>query len=141
MTVEKTLSIIKPDAVRRNLTGKIMAMFEEEGLSIVAQKKLRLTKNQAGLFYFIHKERPFYRDLCEFMSSGPISVQVLEGANAIELNRKIMGATNPKDAESGTIRKEFALSLTENTVHGSDSKDTAKEEIAFFFSKMEILDF
>ena len=141
MSVEKTLSIIKPDAVKRDLTGKIIAMFEEKGLRVVAQKKIWLSKEQAGSFYDIHRDRPFFDELCEFMSSGPIVVQVLQGNNAIELNREIMGATNPEQAETGTIRKEFALSMTENSAHGSDSPETASEEIRFFFSGLEILQF
>ena len=141
MSVEKTLSIIKPDAVKRDLTGKIIAMFEEKGLRVVAQKKIWLSKEQAGSFYDIHRDRPFFGELCEFMSSGPIVAQVLQGDNAIELNREIMGATNPEQAEAGTIRKEFALSMTENSAHGSDSPETAKEEISFFFSGLEIVQF
>ena len=141
MSVENTLSIIKPDAVKRDLTGKIIAMFEEKGLRVVAQKKIWLSIEQAGSFYDIHRDRPFFRELCEFMSSGPIVVQVLQGNSAIELNREIMGATNPEQAEAGTIRKEFALSMTENSAHGSDSPETAKEEISFFFSGLEILQF
>ena len=141
MSVENTLSIIKPDAVKRDLTGKIIAMFEEKQLRIVAQKKIWLSKAQASSFYAIHKDRPFFDELCEFMSSGPIVVQILQGMNAIERNREIMGATNPEQALPGTIRKEFALSLTENSAHGSDSADTAKEEINFFFSGLEIFEF
>jgi nucleoside-diphosphate kinase len=141
MSLEKTLSIIKPDAVKRDLTGKIIAMFEETGLRVVAQKKIWLSKEQAGSFYAVHRDRPFFGELCEFMSSGPIVVQVLEGKSAIELNREIMGATNPDQAEAGTIRKEFALSMTENSAHGSDSPETAREEISFFFSGLEILQF
>ena len=141
MSVEKTLSIIKPDAVKRDLTGKIITMFEEKGLRVVAQKKIWLSKEQAGSFYDIHRDRPFFDELCEFMSSGPIVVQVLQGNSAIELNREIMGATNPDQAEAGTIRKEFALSMTENSAHGSDSPETAREEISFFFSGLEILQF
>ncbi len=141
MSVENTLSIIKPDAVKRDLTGRIIAMFEEKQLRIVAQKKIWLSKAQAGSFYAVHKERPFFDELCEFMSSGPIVVQVLQGTNAIERNREIMGATNPEEAEAGTIRKEFAISMTENSAHGSDSTDTAEEEINFFFSGLEILEF
>ena len=141
MTLEKTLSIIKPDAVKRDLTGKIIAMFEEKGLRVVAQKKIWLSKEQAGSFYDVHRDRPFFGELCEFMSSGPIVVQVLEGNSAIELNREIMGATNPDQADAGTIRKEFALSMTENSAHGSDSPETAREEISFFFSGLEILQF
>ena len=141
MSVENTLSIIKPDAVKRDLTGKIIAMFEENQLRIVAQKKIWLSKAQAGSFYAVHKDRPFFGELCEFMSSGPIVVQVLRGTNAIEKNREIMGATNPEQAEAGTIRKEFALSMTENSAHGSDSPETAREEIGFFFSGLEIIQF
>ena len=141
MSVEKTLSIIKPDAVKRDLTGKIISMFEEKGLRVVAQKKILLSKEQAGSFYAVHRERPFFDELCEFMSSGPIVVQVLQGSNAIELNRQIMGATNPEQAEAGTIRKEFALSMTENSAHGSDSTETARDEINFFFSGLEVLQF
>ena len=141
MSVENTLSIIKPDAVKRDLTGKIVAMFEEKNLRIVAQKKIWLSKVQAGSFYAVHKDRPFFDELCDFMSSGPIVVQVLQGTNAIERNREIMGATNPEQADAGTIRKEFALSMTENSAHGSDSAETAKEEISFFFSGLEILEF
>ena len=141
MSLEKTLSIIKPDAVKRDLTGKIIAMFEEKGLRVVAQKKIWLSKEQAGSFYDVHRDRPFFGELCEFMSSGPIVVQVLQGNSAIELNREIMGATNPEQAEAGTIRKEFALSMTENSAHGSDSPETAREEIGFFFSGLEILQF
>ena len=141
MSLEKTLSIIKPDAVKRDLTGKIIAMFEEKGLRVVAQKKIWLSKEQAGCFYAVHRKRPFFDELCEFMSSGPIVVQVLQGNNAIELNRRIMGATNPEEAEAGTIRKEFAVSMTENSAHGSDSVETAREEINFFFSGLEIVQF
>ena len=139
MAIERTLSIIKPDATGRNLTGKINAKFEEAGLRIVAQKRIRLTKEQAGRFYAVHKERPFYDELCEFMASGPVVVQVLEGENAIARNREVMGATNPADAAPGTIRAEFAQSVGENSVHGSDAPETAAEEIAFFFSGLEIV--
>ena len=141
MSVENTLSIIKPDAVKRDLTGKIIAMSEEKSLRIIAQKKIWLSKSQAGSFYAVHRDKPFFDELCEFMSSGPIVVQVLQGINAIEKNREIMGATNPEHADAGTIRKEFALSMTENSAHGSDSSETAKEEINFFFSGLEILEF
>ena len=141
MSVENTLSIIKPDAVKRDLTGKIIAMFEEKQLRIVAQKKIWLSKAQAGSFYAVHKDRPFFDELCDFMSSGPIVVQVLQGMNAIDRNREIVGANNPEQAEAGTIRKEFALSMTENSAHGSDSTETAREEISFFFSGLEILQF
>ena len=139
MAIQRTFSIIKPDATKRNLTGAIAAKLEEAGLRIIAQKKIHLTKEQAGVFYEVHKERPFYDELCEFMSSGSIVVQVLEGENAISLNREIMGATNPSEAAEGTIRKEFALSLGENSVHGSDGEDTAVVEISYFFSGLELV--
>jgi len=139
MAKERTLSIIKPDATRRNLTGKINAKFEESGLRIVAQKRLHLTEEQAGKFYEVHKERPFYGELVSFMVSGPVVVQVLEGDDAVALNRNVMGATNPANAEPGTIRKEFAESIEANSVHGSDSLENAKKEIAFFFSETEIV--
>lgn len=139
MAKERTLSIIKPDATRRNLTGKINAKFEEQGLRIVAQKRLQLSEAQAGKFYEVHKERPFYGELVSFMISGPVVVQVLEGDDAVAANRKIMGATNPANAEPGTIRKEFAESIEANSVHGSDSLENAKNEIAFFFSETEIV--
>jgi nucleoside-diphosphate kinase len=139
MALERTFSIIKPDATKRNLTGKIVAKLEEGGLRVVAQKRIHLTQAQAGVFYGVHKERPFYDELCEFMSSEPIVVQVLEGENAIARNREIMGATNPAEADDGTIRKEFALSIGENSVHGSDGPDTAREEIAYFFSGLELV--
>ncbi|HRI77839.1 MAG TPA: nucleoside-diphosphate kinase [Alphaproteobacteria bacterium] len=139
MAKERTLSIIKPDATRRNLTGKINAKFEEQGLRIVAQKRLQLSEVQAGKFYEVHKERPFYGELVSFMISGPVVVQVLEGDDAVAANRKIMGATNPANAEAGTIRKEFAESIEANSVHGSDSLENAKNEISFFFSETEIV--
>ena len=139
MAIERTLSIIKPDATRRNLTGKINAKFEDAGLRIVAQKRIKLSPEQAGQFYAVHKDRPFYGELVEFMASEPVVVQVLEGENAIAKNREVMGATNPKDAAPGTIRAEFAASVGENSVHGSDAPETAKEEIAFFFSGLEIV--
>lgn len=139
MALERTLSIIKPDATKKNITGKINAKFEEKGLRIVAQKRVRLSKEQAQKFYEVHKERPFYSELVDFMTSGPVVVQVLEGENAILKNREIMGATNPKDAAPGTIRKEFAASVGENCVHGSDAADTAKVEIALFFKDSEIV--
>ena len=139
MPTERTLSIIKPDATRRNLTGKINAKFEDAGLRIVAQKRIHMSKEQAGLFYAVHKERPFYDELCEFMASAPVVVQVLEGDSAIAKNREVMGATDPAEAAEGTIRKEFALSKGENSVHGSDAPDTAAEEIAFFFAELEIV--
>ena len=139
MATERTLSIIKPDATRRNLTGKINAKFEEAGLRIVAQKRIQLTKAQAGEFYKVHAERPFYDELCEFMASEPVVVQVLEGEGAIAKNREVMGATNPADAAEGTIRAEFAESVGENSVHGSDAPETAAEEIAFYFAGLEIV--
>ncbi len=139
MATERTLSIIKPDATRRNLTGKINAKFEDAGLRIVAQKRIHLTKEQAGKFYEVHASRPFYDELCEFMASGPVVVQVLEGEGAIGKNREVMGATNPADAASGTIRAEFAESVGENSVHGSDAPETAAEEISFYFSGLELV--
>ncbi len=139
MALERTFSIIKPDAPRRNLTGAINAKFEEAGLRIIAQKRILMTKQQAGVFYEVHKERPFYDELCEFMSSAPVVVQVLEGENAITKNREIMGATNPADAAPGTIRAEFAESVGENSVHGSDAAETAAVEIAYFFSGLELV--
>ncbi|MBW7055161.1 nucleoside-diphosphate kinase [Paracoccus bogoriensis] len=139
MAIERTLSIIKPDATRRNLTGKINAKFEEAGLRIIAQKRIKLSAEQAGKFYEVHKDRPFYGELVEFMASGPVVVQVLEGENAIARNREVMGATNPAQADEGTIRKEFALSVGENSVHGSDAPETAAQEIAFFFSGLELV--
>ncbi len=139
MAVEQTLSIIKPDATRRNLTGAINACLERAGLRIVAQKRLRLSREQAERFYEVHKERPFYESLCDFMTSGPVVVQVLEAENAVALNRQVMGATNPADAAPGTIRAEFAESLEANSVHGSDSPDNARREVAFFFTDEEIV--
>ena len=139
MAVERTFSIIKPDATRRNLTGKINARFEEKGLRIVAQKRLKMSRQQAEGFYAVHKERPFFNDLCTFMTSGPVVVQVLEGDNAVAKNREIMGATNPANAAEGTIRKAFALSVGENSVHGSDSKENAAIEIAQFFCGNDIV--
>ncbi len=137
--MEQTLSIIKPDATKRNLTGAINSRFEENGLRIVAQKRIRLTEKQAQEFYGEHAERPFYKDLWTFMCSGPVVVQVLQGENAIMKNREIMGATNPAEAADGTIRKDFAESIDANSVHGSDSKDSAKREIDFFFTSEEIV--
>lgn len=137
--MERTLSIIKPDATRRNLTGKINTKFEESGLKIIAQKRVHLTKQQARIFYDVHKDRPFFESLVNFMSSAPVVVQVLEGKNAVMRNREMMGATNPSEAQEGTIRKEFAESIEANSVHGSDSLDDAKKEILFFFSEIEIL--
>lgn len=139
MAIERTLSIIKPDATKRNLTGKVNAKFEDAGLRIVAQKRVQLTPAQAGAFYAEHKERPFYGELTEFMTSEPVVVQVLEGEGAILKNREVMGATNPANADAGTIRKEFALSVGENSVHGSDSPEAAAREIAFFFSGLELV--
>ena len=139
MTIENTLSIIKPDATRRNLTGSINAKFEQAGLNIIAQKRLQLTKDMAQKFYEIHKDRPFFNDLVDFMISGPVITQVLRGENAVKLNREVMGATNPKDAEKGTIRKEFAESIEANSVHGSDSLENAKSEISFFFAEIELI--
>ena len=138
MATERTLSIIKPDATRRNLTGTINHRLESRGLRIVAQKRMRLTEAQAERFYEVHAERPFYRDLVAFMTSGAIVVQVLEGEDAVAVNREIMGATNPADAAPGTIRKDFAESIEANSVHGSDSPENAVREIAFFFSTIEI---
>jgi len=138
MTSQRTLSIIKPDAVKRNITGKIIQKFEDGGLSIIAQKRMLLTKEQAEAFYSVHKERPFYNDLVSFMTSGPVVVQILEGDNAIQRNRDIMGATNPEEADSGTIRAEYALNIEANSVHGSDSEDNAVIEISFFFDPSEI---
>ena len=137
---EQTLSIIKPDATKRNLTGLINAKFEKAGLKIIAQKRLQLTRSMAESFYEIHKDRPFFNDLVDFMISGPVVVQVLEGDNAVKLNRDVMGATNPKEAEEGTIRKEFAESIEANSVHGSDSLENAKNEISFFFADIELVD-
>ena len=139
MSVERTLSIIKPDATKRNLTGLINAKFENAGLKIIAQKRLQLTKSMAEKFYEIHKDRPFFRDLVDFMISGPVVVQVLEGDNAVKLNRDVMGATNPDDAEEGTIRKEFAESIEANSVHGSDSLENAQNEVSFFFANIELV--
>ena len=139
MTIERTLSIIKPDATRRNLTGQINARLEAAGLRITAQKRLRLTREQAETFYAVHAERSFFDDLCDFMISGPVVAQVLEGENAIVKNREIMGATNPANATDGTIRKDFGETVEANSVHGSDSAETAAREIAFFFSDIEIV--
>ena len=133
MAVEQTLSIIKPDAVAKNVVGEIYTMFEQAGLSIVSARMMHLTEAQAGEFYAVHKERPFYKDLVSFMTSGPVMVQILEGENAIARHREVMGATNPAEAAEGTIRQRFATSIDENAVHGSDAPETAKDEIAFFF--------
>ena len=140
MTIQQTLSIIKPDATKRNLIGRIVSKLESSGLKIIAQKKIQLTESQAKQFYKVHEERPFYSDLVKFMISGPVVVQVLEGENAVIKNRQVMGATNPEEAEEGTIRKEFAESLEANSVHGSDSIENANQEISFFFSKIELVD-
>ena len=139
MNIQQTLSIIKPDATKRNIVGKILSKLEGSGLKIIAQKKIHLTENQAQEFYKVHEGRPFYNDLVKFMISGPVIVQVLEGDDAVAKNRDVMGATNPEDAKDGTIRKEFAESLEANSVHGSDSIENANTEISFFFSKIEIV--
>ena len=139
MALERTFSIIKPDATKRNLTGKIIDRFESNGLRVVASKRLHMSREQAEGFYAVHKERPFFGELDSFMISGPVVVQVLEGENAIAKNREIMGATNPADADEGTIRKDFAESIEANSVHGSDAPETAAEEIKFFFSNDEIV--
>lgn len=139
MAMQRTLSIIKPDATRRNLTGEINTRFEKAGLRIVAQRRIQLSRAQAEAFYAVHKERPFYNDLCNFMTSGPVVVQVLEGEEAIAENRRVMGATNPAEAEAGTIRKDFAESIEANSVHGSDAPETAAQEIAFFFAGVDIV--
>ena len=139
MPIERTLSIIKPDATRRNITGKINSYFEKSGLRIIAQRRIKLTNEQAKEFYKVHQERPFYNSLVSFMTSGPVVVQVLEGEDAVLANRNIMGATNPAEAETGTIRKDFAESIEANSVHGSDSPENAIQEINFFFSKEEIV--
>jgi len=139
MALERTFSIIKPDATKRNLTGKIIDRFESNGLRVVASKRLHMSREQAEGFYAVHKERPFFGELVSFMISGPVVVQVLEGENAIAKNREIMGATNPADADEGTIRKDFAESIEANSVHGSDAPETAAEEIRFFFSDDEIV--
>ena len=138
MAIENTLSIIKPDATRRNLTGLINAKFEKAGLKIIAQKRLQLSKSIAQKFYEVHKDRPFYNDLVNFMMSGPVVVQVLEGENAVKVNRDTMGATNPEEAEEGSIRAEVGLSIEANSVHGSDSEENARSEINFFFKDEEI---
>ena len=139
MAIERTLSILKPDATRRNITGKVNAYLEKAGLRIVAQRRIRLTRERAESFYAVHRERPFYRDLCTFMTSGPVVVQVLEGEDAVARNREVMGATNPIQAEAGTIRRDFAESVEANTVHGSDSPANAAAEIAFFFAADDIV--
>ena len=139
MAIERTLSIIKPDATKRNLTGKINAKFEEAGLRIIAQKRIHLSKDQAGVFYEVHAERPFYDELCDFMASEPVVVQVLEGEGAILKNREVMGATNPAEAAEGSVRAEYAESVGENSVHGSDAPETAAVEIAYFFAGLELV--
>ncbi len=139
MAVERTLSIIKPDATRRNITGKVIDRLEQAGLRIVAQRRIQLTQERAEAFYDVHRERPFFADLVAFMTSGPVIVQVLEGEDAINRNREVMGATNPAEAADGTIRKDFAESIEANSVHGSDGPETAAQEIAFFFSADEIV--
>jgi nucleoside-diphosphate kinase len=139
MAIERTLSIIKPDATARNITGKIIAKLEEAGLRIIAQKRIHMTREQAEGFYAVHKERPFFGELVEFMISGPVVVQVLEGENAIAKNREVMGATNPKEAEEGTIRAEFGEDIGRNAVHGSDAPETAKQEVAYFFTEEELV--
>nr|CRH06960.1 nucleoside diphosphate kinase [Candidatus Magnetococcus massalia] len=140
MAIERTISIIKPDAVAKNVIGEIYSRFEKAGLRIVASKMIQLTPQTAGAFYAVHKERPFYKDLVDFMISGPVMVQILEGEGAIAKNREVMGATNPKEAAPGTIRADFAESIDANAVHGSDAPETAAQEIAFFFSQTEICD-
>lgn len=139
MATERTLSIIKPDATRRNITGAIVARLEEAGLRVIAQRRVRLTREQAEKFYAVHKDRAFFDDLCSFMTSGPVVVQVLEGENAIAKNREVMGATNPANADEDTIRKDFGESVEANSVHGSDAPETAAQEIAFFFSGIDIV--
>ncbi len=139
MAIERTLSIIKPDATRRNITGKIIDRLESAGLRVVAQKRIRMSREQAEGFYDVHKERPFFDSLCTFMTSGPVVVHVLEGEGAIEKNREVMGATNPEEAGPGTIRKDFAESIEANSAHGSDGPDTAAREIAYFFGDDEIV--
>lgn len=136
MTIQRTLSIIKPDATKKNVIGKILTRFEEQGLRIVAARMAVLSNKEAGEFYAVHRERPFYGELCEYMTSGPVFISVLEGANAVELNRKLMGATDPKKADKGTIRADFADSISANAVHGSDSLENAQKEIAFFFPEL-----
>jgi nucleoside-diphosphate kinase len=138
MAIQRTLSIIKPDAVAKNVIGKIYTRFEENGLKVIAAKMKHLSVAEAGGFYAVHKERPFFKDLVSFMTSGPVIIQVLEGENAVERHREIMGATNPKDAKPGTIRADFAASIDENAVHGSDSLDNAANEIAYFFAATEV---
>ena len=140
MSIEKTLSIIKPDATARNITGQVNSIIEKSGLKIIAQKRIKLTKDVASKFYEVHKDRSFYQDLISFMASGPVVVQVLQGNNAVALYRQVMGSTNPEEAEEGTIRKEFAQSIEANSVHGSDSLDNAQKEISFFFAETELFE-
>ena len=139
MAVERTLSIIKPDATRRNLTGKIIAKFEEAGLRVIASRRIRLSQADAEAFYAVHRERPFFKSLVQYMTSGPVIIQVLEGDNAVARNREVMGATNPANAAEGTIRKLFAKSIEANTVHGSDSAENARTEISYFFAQTELV--
>ena len=139
MAIQRTFSIIKPDATRRNLTGQITARLEDAGLRIIASKRVWMTRSQAEGFYAVHKERPFFDNLCEFMTSGPVVIQILEGENAVSKNREIMGATNPAEAAEGTIRKDFAENIEANTVHGSDAPETAAQEISYWFSDTEII--
>jgi nucleoside-diphosphate kinase len=139
MAIERTFSIIKPDATKRNITGRIIDRLEQAGLRVVASKRIHMSREQAEGFYAVHKERPFFNDLCSFMISGPVVVQVLEGENAVAKNREVMGATNPKDAAPGTIRADFAESIEANSVHGSDAPDTAAQEIKYFFTDGEIV--
>jgi len=138
MAIQRTLSIIKPDAVAKNVIGDIIRRFEENGLSVIAARMVHLSAEEAGRFYAVHKERPFYKDLCAYMSSGPVLAMVLEGPNAVALNRQLMGATNPKEAEPGTIRADHATSIEANAVHGSDSVENAATEVAFFFGDLEL---
>ena len=139
MAIQRTFSIIKPDATRRNLTGQITARLEDAGLRVIASKRVWMTRNQAEGFYAVHKERPFFDNLCEFMTSGPVVIQVLEGENAVSKNREIMGATNPAEAAEGTIRKDFAENIEANSVHGSDAPETAAQEISYWFADTEII--
>ncbi len=138
MATERTLSIIKPDGVQKNLIGEVYRRFEQGGLRVIAARMLHLTRAQAEAFYAVHRERPFYKDLVAYMTTGPVMVQVLEGENAIDAHRRIMGATDPKKAEAGTIRRDFAASIEENVVHGSDGPDTARQEIGFFFAQADV---
>ncbi|MEO7387131.1 MAG: nucleoside-diphosphate kinase [Gammaproteobacteria bacterium] len=138
MTIERTLSIVKPDGVQKNLVGEVYRRFEQAGLRIIAARMVHLTKAQAEAFYAVHRERPFYKDLVSYMITGPVIAQVLEGENAIEVHRKIMGATDPKKADPGTIRRDFAASIEENVVHGSDAVETARQEISFFFAQADV---